>query len=175
MAISGSVGIAKLHFNKTAARLKAENKIKKLAVDAAHVFFLECANRVPVATGMAKSSLTALADWLSGMGRRVTLTITPRLHGSWAEARLALGPSLGKQDDFLIIRSNQYGIASITFEWDNDVPHWQFLELGSNPHGGNPPWYAITEGIEAAARFIDENAENYLPDWNDLELEWNTP
>lgn len=143
-------GFKKIRFEHRRLTKDTSTTLKLIFTEAIHAFMVEMINHVPVQTGMARASIKPLAEWLSRQALRgvgpVTVPIDPKRTGPWASRRLASGPSFGKHEPFLTIRGNQYGINTIEFEWGTEVPHWTYLEDGSNPRVVSAPWHATEEG-----------------------------
>lgn len=155
--IKSKEGFKKFVFDDKRLRKDLDDKITDSFKEAIRVFFEVTMNRVPVYTGMARSSMKYLARWLTQELKRpidVDLSGLKR-NDRWARDRRALGPSLGTRPPFIHKQNNQYGLTSIWFDWESLVPHWLILEDSSNPNNANSPWEAAKAGREALMDYMD--------------------
>lgn len=162
-------GFKKLIFDEKRFRKDFEDKIMVDFTEAIRAFFEVTMNAVPVYTGMARSSMRNLAQWLSSELKR---SITVDLSGikradRWARDRRALGPSLGTSPPFIHKMKNQYGLTGILFDWDSLVPHWQFLEDGTNPRNPNAPWEAAKKGRAALWAYMERSQRRWARGLNE--------
>ena len=147
-------GLKKMKFNSIKLQKDMAITLEQIFTEAIHAFMVELINHVPVQTGMARASIQPLAEWLSRqVGRKflkgvgpVTVPIDPKRTGPWARQRRAKGPSLGKQEPFLNRSGGNQYISNLVFEWGTEVPHWTYLEEGTNPRVVSAPWFAISYG-----------------------------
>lgn len=154
-------GIKKFVFNAPQMRKDLKETIIQIYKEAAREFFIATMNKVPLYTGMARSSMTELARWLTTVLRQpVEVKLDPlKRNDRWAQSRRALGPSLGTKPiyngGFIQIFENQYGLSKIIFRWDSMVPHWMHLEDSTWPNNLNSPWKASAEGRKMFWNYVN--------------------
>lgn len=151
-----------IRFNDRRFRQDLERAITSIIYGSMREFVRGCLTQArpgyfPVWSGMAKSSLLPLAEFLE-----IPFSVTPKQN---APDRRAEGYALGRQGNFLIVRRNQYGAYSYEFKWTTEVPHFEFLEFEAHPHVPSAPWYAIKAGNRLAQAYIDSHM-NRIPNIN---------
>jgi len=148
--ITVKTGFKKIRFNNVKLQKDTAIELEKIFTEAIHAFMVEMINHVPVQTGMARASIKPLADWLSRQRLKnvgsITVPISPKRTGTWARQRLASGPSYGAHEPFLNRSGGNQYISNLVFEWGTEVPHWTYLEEGTNPRVVSAPWFAISNG-----------------------------
>lgn len=165
-----------LKFDRKKWMYDVNKSLVKLIKDGAIVWINTVYPLVPVATGMARSSLVPLAEKLE-----VTIPIpytgySIQKTGKRAGRRIkrpdrrAEGRALGTPSNKVIkIYRNQYGIFRIDFNWETLVPHWAGLdgaprlESKTNPKGGHPAWLAAKTGNEIMMDYIVNEFPSRMP------------
>lgn len=130
---------AKKHLNAAGKRL-LEIGVKE--------FVLTAYPRIPVWSGMARSTLAPL-----GRSLNLTIPVDPRFPTA------SRNPQAG--EDASSFKWSTVGNAEM-LEWSTSVKHFFLNEQFAHPRVASAPWFSLLQGKEAARRAIQETARDMI-------------
>jgi hypothetical protein len=171
--------LRKIKFRKKEYRQALDDSIRKIFLTAMRHWLDAVTHAVnndfPVQSGMAKASLSALAEYLNssevksiGFGKGIAFSIDhdPKKVIPGKKSR-GLGRALSKKNNFLVEYKNQYGTFYWKFDWWTNVEHFiqnDQYKQSEELHLINPtPWNSIPAGNIAFQEYLTKNMNRNFP------------
>lgn len=148
-----SVKYEQFKFRKGASRLAFSNELRSIFYEGMVHWAVATANKVPVWSGEAMSSLIPVIDYINNIRfgiitAPVGVYVGPIKDASPSGlARRQRGLDDSDRGPYISQSANQYGLATFEFHWTITVEHWKHWEPAK--------WHAVESGLAALEKYVD--------------------